>query len=303
MPRGRQWPVLYTPAMRIAELYQPGTPVFSFEFFPPKTDAGYRTLYRTIEDLKDLGPGFVSVTCGAQGSTRSKTADLVMRIQNELGLTAMAHMTCTGQTREELALTLGQLHAGGIRNVLALRGDPPKDQPDWQPVPGGFQHADELTTFIKSHFDLGVAGACYPEKHPQAASFEQDLSNLRLKVEAGAEFLITQLFLDEADYFSFVEKARALGIDVPIVPGIMPMVSLKNLRGAMRLSPGSRTPDELVEALSSAEDDAVRSLEVGVAWATTQCRKLLAGGAPGIHFYTLNKSPATRQVTERLLAE
>ncbi|MCP3986813.1 MAG: methylenetetrahydrofolate reductase [NAD(P)H] [bacterium] len=288
--------------MRIAELYQAGTPVFSFEFFPPKTDTGYRTLYRTVEDLKNLNPGFVSVTCGAQGSTRSKTADLVVRIQNELGLTAMAHMTCTGQTREELALTLGQLHSGSIRNVLALRGDPPVDQPDWRPVPGGFRHANELTAFIKSHFDLSVAGACYPEKHPEATSLEQDLANLRLKVEAGAEFLITQLFLDDADYFSFLELARAHGIDVPIVPGIMPMVSLKNLRGAMRLSPGSKTPSELEDALSAAGDDAERSLEVGIGWATAQCRKLLAGGAPGIHFYTLNKSPATRQVTERLLA-
>lgn len=288
--------------MRIAELYRPGTPVFSFEFFPPKTDAGYQTLFRTIEDLKELGPGFVSVTCGAQGATRNKTADLVVRLENELGLTAMAHMTCTNQTREELALTLGQLHAAGIRNVLALRGDPPKDQPDWRPAPGGFEHANELTAFIKSHFDLSVGGACYPEKHPQAASLEDDLAKLRLKVEAGAEFLITQLFLDAADYFSFLQKVRANGIDVPIVPGIMPMVSLKNLRGAMRLSPESKTPTELEEALASADGDSERSLKIGVEWATAQCRKLLEGGAPGIHFYTLNKSPATRQVTERLLA-
>ncbi len=289
--------------MRIAELYQGEGPVFSFEFFPPKTDAGYRALYRTIEDLKELGPGFVSVTCGAQGSTRSKTTDLVVRIQNELGLTAMAHMTCTGLTREELAVTLGRLHAEGIRNVLALRGDPPKDQPEWRPVPGGFRHASELTAFIKGHFDLTVGGACYPEKHPEAESLEQDLANLKHKVEAGAEFLITQLFLDDEDYFAFVRRARAAGIDVPIVPGIMPMVALQNLRAAMRLSPGSKTPRELEEALAEASGDAERSLEVGVTWATAQCRELLAGGAPGIHLYTLNKSPASRRVMKRLLAE
>ncbi len=293
--------------MRIVDLYargaEGGFPVFSFEFFPPKTDAGYRTLYRTIADLKELGPGFVSVTCGAAGSTRTRTAELVVRIQNELGLTAMAHLTCTGQTREELMTTLEGLQREGIRNVLALRGDPPRDQPDWRPVPNGFRHADELAAFIKTRFDMTVGGACYPEKHPEAPSLEVDLENLRRKVDAGAEFLITQLFLDDEDYFRFVERARAQGIEVPIVPGIMPMVSIQNLRGAMRLSPGSRTPRELEQALEAAEGDASASLEVGVEWATLQCRELLAGGAPGIHFYTLNRSPATRRVTERLRAE
>ncbi len=292
--------------MRIAELVAEqgakGAPVFSFEFFPPKTDAGYKALYRTIEDLKELGPGFVSVTCGAAGSTRTKTADLVVRIQNELGLLAMAHMTCTGQTRDELAGTLARLQTEGIRNVLALRGDPPKDRPDWRPVEGGFAHANELAAFIRERFELGIGGACYPEKHPQAETMEQDLANLKRKVDDGAEFLITQLFLDDQDYFRFVERVRAIGIEVPIVPGIMPMVSLQNLRGAMRLSPGSRMPPELEAALTAADGDAERSMEVGVEWATLQGRELLAGGAPGIHFYTLNKSPATRRVTERLLA-
>ena len=296
----------YTATMRIVDLYargaEGGFPVFSFEFFPPRTDAGYRTLYRTIADLKELGPGFVSVTCGAAGSTRTRTAELVVRIQNELGLTAMAHLTCTGQTREELASTLEGLQREGIRNVLALRGDPPRDQPDWRPVPGGFRHASELAAFIKTRFDMTVGGACYPEKHPEAPSLEVDLEHLRRKVDAGAEFLITQLFLDDEDYFRFVERARARGIGVPIVPGIMPMVSLQNLRGAMRLSPGSRTPRELEQALEATEGDATASLEVGVEWATLQCRELLAGGAPGIHFYTLNRSPATRRVTERLRA-
>jgi methylenetetrahydrofolate reductase (NADPH) len=286
--------------MRIADLYAKGRPVFSFEFFPPKTDAGYRALYRTIGDLKRLEPGFVSVTCGAAGSTRTKTADLVIRIQRELGLTAMAHVTCTGQTAEELAETLARLAAEGIENVLALRGDPPRDQPDWRPVPGGFRHASELARFIRSRWSFSIGGACYPEKHHEAPSFEEDVRHLATKVEAGAEFLITQLFLDNADYFGFVERARAAGIAVPIVPGIMPMVSLHNLRHAMRLSPGSRTPPALEAALAAVEDDEGRSLEVGVDWAFAQCRELLDRGAPGIHFYTLNRSPATRRVRERL---
>ena len=287
--------------MRISQLYAARRPVFSFEFFPPKTDAGYRALFRTIEELKRLDPGFVSVTCGAAGSTRSKTAELVIRIQQELGITAMAHMTCTGQTREQLAETLAQLDAAGIQNVLALRGDPPQDQPDWRPVPGGFRHASELGAFIRAHFGFTIGGACYPEKHHQAPSFEADVANLVQKVEAGAEFLITQLFLDDRHYFAFLERARAAGISVPIVPGIMPMVSLHNLRTALRLSPGSETPAALEAALAAVDGDKERSLEVGVEWATRQCRELLARGAPGIHFYTLNQSPATRRVHQSLV--
>jgi methylenetetrahydrofolate reductase (NADPH) len=288
--------------MRISQLYATRRPVFSFEFFPPKTDAGYRALYRTIEELKRLDPAFVSVTCHSAGLNRTKTAELVIRIQRELGITAVAHMTCTGQTKDELAETLAQLEAAGIENVLTLRGDPPRDQPDWRPVPGGFRYASELAAFVKSRFSFTLGGGCYPEKHQQAPSLEADIANLKRKVEAGVEFLITQLFLDNRHYFSFVEKARAAGITVPIVPGIMPMVSLHNLRTAMRLSPGSETPAELEAQLAAVENDKERSLETGVAWATAQCRELLARGAPGIHFYTLNQSPATRRVHENLAA-
>jgi methylenetetrahydrofolate reductase (NADPH) len=286
--------------MRIPELYGAGDPVFSFEFFPPKTDAGYRALYRTIEELKHLDPAFVSVTCGAAGATRSRTADLVIRIQNELGITTMAHMTCTGQTEQELGETLSQLEAAGIQNVLALRGDPPRDQPEWRPVPGGFRHANELASFVRSRFGFALGGACYPEKHPEAASLEEDIDNLKKKIDAGVEFLITQLFLETPDYFRFVERVRAAGIAVPVVPGIMPMIGLQNLRASMRLAPGSKTPPELLRGLEEAEGDAERSLSVGVEWATLQCRELLAGGAPGIHFYTLNKSPAARRVRANL---
>ncbi len=290
-------------AKSIPELYQAGEPVFSFEFFPPKTDGGYRALFRTIQELRQLEPGFVSVTCGAAGSTRTKTAELVIRIERELGITAMAHMTCTGQTQEELAQTLGELSDAGIRNVLALRGDPPRDEPEWRPVPGGFSHANELARFIKSRFDMSLGGACYPEKHQEAPSFEADLDHLRQKVDDGVDFLITQLFLDDEDYLRFVERARAHGISVPIVPGIMPMVSLQNLRAALRFSPDSKVPQALEDALVAAEGDDAASLAVGVEWATEQCRNLLANGAPGIHFYTLNKSPATRQVHENLVKQ
>jgi methylenetetrahydrofolate reductase (NADH) len=286
--------------MRIAELFARGAPVFSFEFFPPKTDAGYQGLYEAIGELKRLGPGFVSVTCGAAGSTRRKTAELVVRIQVELGLTAMAHVVCTGTTRDELAESLAWMRGRGIENVLALRGDAPKDQPEWRAVPGGFRHANELAAFVRERFDFCIGGACYPEKHPEAASFEDDLRQLKRKVDAGAEFLITQLFFDDDDYWRFVASAREAGIAVPIVPGVMPVVSGANLRRMAALSPGSKIPAALQGELDDAGDDDERALEAGVRFATDQCRELLARGAPGIHFYTLNRSPATRRVHEAI---
>ena len=287
--------------MRISQLSATRRPVFSFEFFPPKTDAGYRALYRTIEELKQLEPAFVSVTSHARGENRSKTAELVIRIQNELGITAMAHMTCAGQTPAELAATLAELSRAGIENVMALRGDAPSDQPDWRPVPGGFRYGSELAAFVKSRGGFSIGGGCYPEVHPEAPSAAADLANLKSKLAAGAEFLITQLFLNNTHYFRFVDRARAEGIAVPIVPGIMPIVSLANLRGAMRNAPTSETPLELERALADAETDKERSLAIGVEWATRQCRELLAHGAPGIHFYTLNQSPATRRVHANLV--
>jgi methylenetetrahydrofolate reductase (NADPH) len=286
--------------MRIADLYARAEPVFSFEFFPPKTDAGYWSLYRTISELKQLDPGFVSVTCGAAGSTRKKTADLVTRIQADIGVTAMAHMVCTGTTREELEATLRAMRGEGIENVLALRGDAPRDQPDWRPVEGGFSHADELIAFLRERFDFCIGGACYPEKHPEAPSPEADLERLVGKVAAGAEFLITQLFFECDDYWSFVERARGAGIEVPIVPGIMPVVGHANLQRMATLSPGTKIPEALEASLAEAGDDPERALDAGVAWATQQSRDLLDRGAPGIHFYTLNRSPATRRVHANL---
>jgi methylenetetrahydrofolate reductase (NADPH) len=284
--------------MRIADRYGKGRPVFSFEFFPPKTDAGFRALYEAIQELKLFNPDFVSVTWGAGGSTRRKTVEIVVQIQQEIGVTAMAHLSCIGSTPEQIAETLGRLDEGGIENVLALGGDRPAD---YVPPAGAFTYANELTRFIKSRTNLCIGGACYPETHPLAESPESDLAWCKQKVDDGAEFLITQLYFDNADYFSFVERAREAGVAVPIVPGIMPILNVRSIRRMTTLS-GARIPAELQAALDRVEgdDDATRS--VGVQWATEQCRELLEREVPGIHFYTLNRSLATRAIFEKLLA-
>jgi methylenetetrahydrofolate reductase (NADPH) len=273
--------------------------VISFEFFPPKTDAGFRSLFRTIEDLKKLSPGFVSVTMGAGGSTRAKTVDLVIRIEREIGLTAMAHLPCLGFDRSAVGRILDTLDEGGIRNVLALRGDAPKDQPDFAPPADGFAHANDLARFITERGGFSIGGACYPEVHPEAVSPESDLEYLVGKVRDGAQFLITQLFFDNQKYFAFVERVRAAGIDVPIVPGVMPITSVKSIRRMTALGGGS-IPPELDAELSRVDEDDDATLEVGVEWATEQCRELIAQGVPGIHFYTLNRSPATRRIHRAL---
>lgn len=285
--------------MRINSLYG-GLPVFSFEFFPPKTDAGYRSLFRVIEELKQLSPAFVSMTSHARGENRPLMIELVGRIQEELGITAVAHVPCSGQSRAVLHEALEQLTAQGIENLMALGGDPPNDEPNWKPAPDGFMYANELASYVREHFDFTMGSGCYPEKHHRAPTFEADIENLKRKVDAGVEVLITQLFLENTHYFRFVDRALAAGITVPIVPGLMPMVSVGNLRRAMQLSPGSETPAELERALGEAEGDKERSMDVGVEWATLQCRELLERGAPGIHFYTLNRSPATRRVRQNL---
>ena len=287
--------------MRIADLYRTGNdPVLSLEFFTPKNESGRSALFRAIERLKAIDPGFVSITCGAAGTTRERTADLAIEVQERFGLTAMAHLVCTGTTRAELDETLEHMKEAGIENVLALRGDPPKGAADWQPVPGGFRYANELTEFVRERYALSIGGAGYPEKHHEAASLEADISNLRRKVEAGAEFLITQLFFENDKYWEFVGEARAAGIHVPVVPGIMPVLNLTNLRRIASLSPGTTIPPELEEAFVAADDDERASLEAGVSFAAQQCRALIDGGAPGIHFYTLNRSKATLQTVARL---
>jgi methylenetetrahydrofolate reductase (NADPH) len=285
--------------MSIADLYRRGEPVISFEFFPPRTDAGFRSLYRTIEDLKQLGPGFVSVTMGAGGSTRSKTVELVIRIQQELGITAMAHLPCTGFERHEIGEILDSLAAGDVKNVLALRGDPPRDEEDFHHPVDGFDFASELTAYIAERGDFTIGGACHPEVHPDAEGAEVDLANLKRKVDAGSDFLITQLFFDNRKYFDFMARARRVGIEVPIVAGIMPITSVSGIRRMTALG-GAMIPGDLDAELSRVADDDDATLEVGIEWATAQCRELMEQGAPGIHFYTLNRSPATRRIYEAL---
>ena len=287
--------------MRIANLYSSGgAPVLSLEFFTPKNEAGRRALFRAIERLKTIEPGFVSITCGAAGTTRERTADLAIEVQRELGLTAMAHLVCTGTTRAELDETLHHMKDHGIENVLALRGDPPRGATGWTAVEGGFRHANELTAFVREHFSMSIGGACYPEKHHEAPSLEADIGNLKRKVDAGAEFLITQLFFDNEAYWRFVEKFRGKGIDVPIVPGIMPVLNLANLQRIASLSPGTAIPPGLLRAFETAEGNDEASLQTGVDFAAEQCRALLAKGAPGIHFYTLNRSKATLRTVAEL---
>ena len=287
--------------MRIADLYAADEgPVLSLEFFTPKNEAGRKALFRAVGRLGTIRPGFVSITCGAAGTTRERTADLAIELQDQFGLTAMAHLVCTGATQSELDETLRHMQAHGIDNILALRGDPPKGATGWTPVEGGFRHASELTAFVRERFSLGIGGACYPEKHHEAPSLEADIANLKRKVDAGAEFLITQLFFDNHRYWSFVDKVREAGIDVPVVPGIMPVQNLANLQRIASLSPGTTIPPELETALREAGDDDEAALQAGVDFAAQQCRALLAHAAPGIHFYTLNRSKATLQTVAQL---
>ena len=285
------------PIMHISEIYRRRRRVFSFEFFPPKTEEGFRSLYRTIEKLQSRSPDFVSVTWGAGGSTRRKTVELVIQIQRRLGITAVAHLSCIHSTREQLAETLDELEAGNIENVLALGGDRP---PGYQPPQDAFTYANELSSFIGSHWNFDIGGACYPETHPLAPSPEADLENLVRKANTGIKVLITQLFFDNGCYFEFVERARAAGIEQPIVPGIMPIVSAANFERITAMC-GARVPPKLAAQLREVADDDAETMEVGVEWAMQQCGDLLSRGAPGIHFYTMNKSPATRRIFESLL--
>ena len=285
--------------MRIAEKLGVSGCAVSFEFFPPKDQDGVGRLFQTVAELAPLAPAYVSVTYGAGGSTRQLTVELVGRIQREVGIDAMAHLTCVGATRVELGAVLDQLEASGVENVIALRGDPPKGATEFVTPEGGLGHASELVALIKPRGTFCIAGACYPEKHPEAESLDADVQKLKLKVEAGAEFLITQLFFDNADYFAFVERARAAGITVPIVAGIMPITNVSQIKRFSAMC-GARVPAALLQRLEPVAADADAVCEVGVAHAVRQCEELMARGAPGIHFYTLNRSRATLEILRRL---
>ena len=273
--------------------------MFSFEFFPPKTEAGEHNLYAALSELRPLEPSFVSVTYGAGGSTRSKTIEIVKRIRDEYGLEAMAHFTCVGATVSELRATLDEMRQAGIDNVLALRGDPPAGQEEWTKTEGGLEYSRELVELIAADYPFAIGAACFPETHIHAASPEADLQHLVEKVGAGANFLITQLFFDNAFYFDFLHRARDAGITVPITPGIMPITRVGQIE-RMAAMCGSAIPDALRRELHARGDDTEAVLDFGVAYATLQCAELLAAGAPGIHFYTLNRSPATRAILSAL---
>lgn len=282
--------------MKIKDLFSSNEPVFSFEFFPPKTDKAAAKLMETVADLKGaLAPGYVSVTYGAGGSTRSRTLEVVRRIRSDLDLTAMAHLTCVGHTADELTQIVSELVESGVQNVLALRGDPPKGEDSFSAVDGGFSNASELVAHLRSNFDLCLGGACYPESHPEAVSLDEDVRWLKHKVDQGVDFLVTQLFFDNADYFAFCERIRAAGIDVPVIPGIMPITNVGQIERFTSMC-GAGIPGELRARLEPIREDPGAVMAAGIEHATLQCRELIAKGAPGLHFYTLNKSHATRSI-------
>ena len=286
--------------MRIDEILAAADePVFSFEFFPPKTDQGWHNLREALESLVALEPDFASVTYGAGGSTRGRPLEVTKWLKQDLGIEAMAHLSCVGSTREELAEVLAGIAGAGIENVLALRGDPPRGETEWRPHPGGLHYSTELAALISERHPFGIGAACFPEVHPEAPDMAHDLRFLKQKVDSGVSFLITQLFFDNELYFRFVEEARAAGIEVPILPGIMPITDVSQIKTITGMC-GATIPEALLEQLEIRAGDPEAVLQLGVSYATLQCAELLARGAPGIHFYTLNRSPATRAILSAL---
>jgi methylenetetrahydrofolate reductase (NADPH) len=278
-----------------------GEPIFSFEFFPPKTDDGVRQLFQTVEALRPLGPAFVSVTYGAGGSTRQRTVELVTRLKRETEIEAVAHVTCVGSSRQELEHVLDEIAGAGIQNVLALRGDPPQGQKVFEPHPEGFRYASELVAFIREEkrWTFCIGAAAYPEGHVETRDLSRDLANLKAKVDAGADFLVTQLFFHNHHYFRFVERARAAGIASPILPGVMPFTNVEQIERFTAMC-GAQIPQALRAAMEVRRGDPEAALQLGVAYASLQCADLLRRGAPGVHFYTLNRSPSTRAIVAAL---
>ncbi len=294
--------------MKISDLLrfarERGEPVFSFEFFPPKTDEGVKLLFETVEALRPLAPAFVSVTYGAGGSTRARTVELVKRLKRETGIEAMAHVTCVGASRHEIAATLDEFAEAGVGNLLALRGDPPKGETAFTPHPGGFRHASELVAFIRANrarWDFCIGAAAYPEGHPETRDLEADLRHLKLKVDAGADFLVTQLFFRNGVYDDFVARARAAGIQAPILAGIMPFTNVEQVE-RFTATCGATIPPQLQAAMEVRRTDPDAARDLGVAYASLQCQDLLRRGVPGVHFYTLNRSTSTRAIVAALRA-
>jgi methylenetetrahydrofolate reductase (NADPH) len=287
--------------VRIDEIIATTRPCFSFEFFPPRTEQGVEGLYETIRVLKPLEPGFVSVTYGAGGATREGTVEISGTIKREYGIETMAHLSCVGETRDRLAEILREIERVGLENVLALRGDPPRGETEFQQPEGGLSSSPELAGFILERHDFALGGAGFPEVHPEAEGLEADLAFLKTKVDAGVSFVITQLFFDNQVFFDWLPAARRAGIDVPIIPGVMPITSYAQIKRFCEICQAT-IPDPLAEAMEALGGDEAAELELGIAYAARQCDELLAAGVPGIHFYTLNKAPATRAILGSLRA-
>lgn len=286
--------------MLVKDILAQNTTTFSFEFFPPKTDAASEELFQNISDLMPLQPSYVSVTYGAGGTTRDRTHDLIVRIQNETDLTVVSHLTCVGSSREEIKDILQRYADNNIVNILALRGDPPKGQTDWTPAENGFSYASEMVVFIKEHFpQMGIAVAGFPEGHPATPNRLLEMDYLKAKVDAGADYICTQLFFDNRDFYDFRERCELAGIHVPIIAGIMPIGTKSGMKRMAELALGAKIPAGLLKAVERTKDDE-GSARVGTHWATEQVRDLIENGVDGIHFYTLNKAPATRQIYETL---
>jgi methylenetetrahydrofolate reductase (NADPH) len=285
--------------MQIVDILRAGKRTVSFEFFPPKDAAGFNDLFDTIATLEPLKPSYVSVTYGAGGSTRRKTVELVQRIKHEIGIETMAHLTCVGSTRNEIADILDELEQGGIDNVLPLRGDPPKGESKFRPAPGGFGYAAELVEFVRSGYGFCLAAACYPETHPEAPSADVDLENLKRKADAGADFLITQLFFQNDDFYRFRDRAVAAGIRQPIVAGIMPIRNVGQIKRFTEMC-GATIPADLLAKIEGVEDDPVAVAQIGMYHSARQCEQLLANDVAGLHFYTLNRSSATRAIYQEI---
>ena len=289
--------------MLIRDILDRQRPAFSFEFFPPKTEADSDALFLTISDLTPLKPASVSVTYGAGGTTRDRTHQLVVRLASETNLTVAAHLTCIGSSRDEIQAILERYDQNGICNILALRGDPPRSASGWQATPGGFQYAAELVHFIKSrfpHFGVGVAG--FPEGHPATPNRLQEIEYLKAKVDAGADYIVTQLFFENRDFYDFVERCELAGIRVPVIAGIMPVATRSGMVRMAELAAGARIPASLLKAVARCTDDAAVE-KTGIHWATEQVRDLLDHNVRGIHFYTLNKAKATQQIYQTLNME
>jgi methylenetetrahydrofolate reductase (NADPH) len=285
--------------MKISEKLKASTPVFSFEFFPPKDSDGFATLYETIARLKPSAPAFVSVTYGAGGSTRAKTVDLVGNIKNKIGIESMAHLTCVGHDQQEIHSVLESLQDQNIENVLALRGDPPQGEEKFVKTEGGFEYANELVSFIKNSYSFCIGAACYPEGHVECPDLDKDIENLQRKVDSGVDFLVTQLFFDNRHYFDFLDRAQKKNINIPVIPGIMPILNFKQIQRFTKMC-GAHLADSMIAKFEDVQDDMEKVRQMGIDHAIMQCRELLENKAPGIHFYTLNRSKATLAILEEL---